>query len=141
MSNAIWHSRLGHPSISLLKSLISKYKLSLSGNAAYDFCSSCPLGKSHRLPFALSSSMVFVSLELIHSDVWTSPTYSINGFKYYVIFVDDYSRYTWIYPLKLKSNVFQTFVTFKNFVENMLGTKIKSFRSDGGGEYVNTSFK
>ncbi|KAM2815129.1 hypothetical protein PS2_041868 [Malus domestica] len=56
VSDAIWHSRLGHPAISVLRSLISQNKLPLTGNATYDFCSSCPLGKSYKLPFNLSSS-------------------------------------------------------------------------------------
>ena len=74
-------------------------------------------------------------LELIHTDVWTSPILSISGCKYYVVFVDDYSRYTWIYPLYNKSDVFQSFVKFKLLVENQFSSIIKQLQSDGRGEY------
>ena len=141
VSGSIWHSRLGHPSSSIFKFLVARNKLPISGKVTSAVCHSCPLGKSHKLPFSLSTSLSSFPLELIHSDVWTSPSHSINGFKYYVIFIDDFSRYSWIYPLKLKSEVFATFVTFKKLVENMFSTIIKSFQTDGGGEYINNTFK
>lgn len=139
--NTIWHSRLGHPSSHVLKFLVNKNKLPISGTVTNEFCHSCPMGKSHKLPFNLSSSVSSFWLELSHSDVWTSPTYSMNGFKYYVVFIDDYSRYSWLFPLKLKYDVFAKFLDFKKLVENMFSTTIKSFQSDGGGEIVNNNFK
>ena len=66
---------------------------------------------------------------------------SINVFKYYVLFIDHYTRFTWIYLLKSKSEVFTKFVQFKPMIENQFSTKIKVFRSDGGGEYTSTEFK
>jgi hypothetical protein len=80
-------------------------------------------------------------LELIHSDIWTSPIQSISGCKYHVVFIDDFFRYTWIYPLYQKSEVFDTFVKFKLLVENQFSTKIKQFQSDGGGEYTSVHFQ
>lgn len=130
VSDAIWHSRLGDPAFSVLRSLVSQNKLPLTGKATYDFCSSCPLGKSRKLPFNLSSSMSSFPLELIHSDVWISPSYLINGYKYYVVFVEDFSRYAWLY--KLKSDIFQTFVNFKKLAESIFNTKVKFFQSNGG---------
>ncbi|KAM1900185.1 hypothetical protein ACFX14_029161 [Malus domestica] len=141
VSNSIWHSRLGHPSFHVLQSLISSNKLPINGVVTRAFCQSCPLGKSHKLPFRLSNSKSSFPLQLVHSDVWTSPTVSINGFKYYVVFIDDFSRYSWLYPLKFKSDVFSTFVAFKKLVENMFNTTIKSFQTDGGGEYLSNNFK
>jgi hypothetical protein len=58
---------------------------------------------------------------------------SISGFKYYVVFIDDWSRFTWIYPLHRKSEVFENFIKFKLLVENQFSTKIKQIQSDGGG--------
>ena len=66
---------------------------------------------------------------------------SNSGFRYYVIFIDDYSRYTWLYPLKLKSDVFSTFIKFKTEMENKFQRKIQTFQTDGGGEYINNNFK
>ncbi|TQE05315.1 hypothetical protein C1H46_009090 [Malus baccata] len=120
VSDALWHSRLGHVSFSILQHLVSANKLPIKGSISSKFCQFCPLGKSHKLPFSLSSSMASSPLELIHCDVWMSPSLSISGYKYYVIFVDDYSRYTWLYPLRLKSDVFSTFVTFNHIVETGL---------------------
>ena len=56
--------------------------------------------------------------------------------KYYVIFVDDYTRFTWLFFLKHKSEVFTVFLHFKVFVENQFKSKIKILRTDGGGEYM-----
>lgn len=109
MSVAVWHSRLGHPSISILKFLVARNNLPIHGHMTSSLCHSCLLGKSHKLPFQLSSSISKLPLNLIHLDVWTSPSYSIDGFKYYVVFIDDYSRYSWIYPLKLKLEVFKIY--------------------------------
>ncbi|GJY38851.1 retrovirus-related pol polyprotein from transposon TNT 1-94 [Tanacetum coccineum] len=60
---------------------------------------------------------------------------------YFVTFTDDYSRYGYIYFLKHKHEVFETFKVFKNKVENQLGKTIKALRSDRGGEYISQEFK
>lgn len=65
----------------------------------------------------------------------------VHGFKYYVVFVDNFSRYSWLFPLKLKSNFVDVIIAFQKQVENQFGKKIKTFQSDGGGEFVNTRFK
>ena len=91
--------------------------------------------KSHKLPFSNSSLVSHSPLEIIFSNVWTSPIYSVDGFKYYVIFVDHFSKYIWFYPLKQKSNVCDIFVRFKGLVENYFKAKIVTLYSDQGGEY------
>lgn len=55
--------------------------------------------------------------DLVHSDVWQSPVLSVSGFKYYVLFTDDYARYTWIYPVRRKSEVLTLFRTFLAFIK------------------------
>lgn len=69
-----------------------------------------------------------------------SPVVSSQGFKYYVIFVDSFSRFTWFYPLKCKSEFFSVFVRFQNMAENQFQHKIKQFQSDGCGEFINNLF-
>lgn len=59
----------------------------------------------------------------------------------YATFIDDFSRYTWVYLLKTKDEVFDIFFKFKSAMENQLNTKIKCLRSDNGGEYTSTKFK
>jgi IS30 family transposase len=74
-------------------------------------------------------------LELIYSDVWGHALKSVNGKQYYVSFIDDYSKLSWIYPLKFKSEVFQKFVEFQNLVEHLFDQKIIMVQRDRGGEY------
>jgi hypothetical protein len=59
---------------------------------------------------------------------------SITCARYFLLFVDDYSRKMWVYFLKLKSNVFNEFQKFKALVEKELGCHIASLNSDNGGE-------
>lgn len=68
--------------------------------------------------------------------MWSLPTLSVDHYKYYLILVDNFTRYTWIFPLKLKSQVKETFIAFKALVENRLNTKIGTLYSDNGGEFV-----
>ncbi|XP_021828324.1 uncharacterized protein LOC110768779 isoform X2 [Prunus avium] len=107
VDSSVWHSHLGHPASPTLQFLISHNKLPLSGTKVLCnyVCHSCPLGKSVKLPFSSSMSVSTSPLELIHSDVWSSSNKSISGFSYYVLFVDDFSRYSWIFPMKLKYEV------------------------------------
>lgn len=91
----------------------------------FEFCEACQFGKGHKLPFKNSVSCAVEPLDLVHSDVWDpAPISSVSGFKYYVHFLDDCSRFTWIYPLKYKSEVLQAFIQFKNLVENQFNKRI-----------------
>ena len=95
------------------------------------FCSAYQYGKSHVLPFPSSITKIVASLELIHSDIWrSSPVNSIVGYRCYIHFLHDYTRYTWIYPLKFKSEAFSVFKQFK-----FLNTSIKCVQTDWDGEY------
>ena len=96
----------------------------------------------HQLPFDKSDFKASKPLELIHSDVWgPAPTTSINYFQYYVLFVDDYSKFTWFFLLKFKSDVFEVLKYFKATVENQLDSKIKILRTNRGVEFTSNVFK
>ena len=134
----IWHSQLGHPSIASTSLVISQFKLPVLGSNTIPFCTSCQYGKLHKLHFSLSNSISHAPLDLIHLDVWgPAPEFSFNGCSYFVHFVDDFSRFTWIYPLKKKSDVLDTFINFLHLVENLFSRKIKMLQTDWGGEYRN----
>ena len=92
--------------------------------------------KSHRLPYSKSSHQTNKALEIIHSDLW-GPSLVISHVvnRYYVMFIDDFTRYTWLYPLKLKSDVFQDFIDFQHRIERQFNQKIVNFQSDWGGEF------
>ncbi|KAM1079012.1 hypothetical protein ACFX2B_013622 [Malus domestica] len=140
-SNTMWHQRLGHPSVKILHKLAANSCISISNSRNKAFCSDCALGKCSRLPFVSTSCTTSKPLELVHTDVWgPAPVSSLNGSRYYVLFVDDYTKYTWFFPLKYKSDVFSVFVQFKTLVENFLCTKLIALRSDAGGEFMSTSF-
>lgn len=80
------------------------------------FCEACQFGKMHLLPLEISLSHAKEPLELVHTDVWgPAPINSTSGFKYYVLFIDDFSRFTWLYPLKQKSETVQAFIQFKKY--------------------------
>jgi len=134
-SEEVWHRRLGHPNARVLQHLKNKGTIDVSKSSIIP-CSSCPISKSTKLPFVCSASRSFGVLDKIHCDLWgPSPIPSVQGFNYYVIFVDDCSRFTWLYPLKKKSDFFSCFQKFHVLVENQLDKKIKVFQSDGGGEF------
>ena len=81
-------------------------------------------------------------LELVHSDVYgPMSTQARGGYEYFITFIDDYSRFGYVYLMKQKSKTFEKFNEFKAEVENQLGKRIKAIRSDRGGEYLLGDFK
>ncbi|CAL9018208.1 unnamed protein product, partial [Prunus brigantina] len=80
-------------------------------------------------------------LELIHTDVCgPMQNESIGGNRYFITFIDDYSRMCWVYFLRNKSSVISVFKKFKAFVELQSGFNLKKLRSDRGGEYTSHEF-
>ncbi len=131
-----WHSHLGHPAFQVVSQIISRFKLPVVSNKVDNSCSACFSSKSKQLSFSLSSTQINAPLELIYSDVWgPSPICSRNGFKYYVSFVDAFSRYTWLYPMTHKNDAFSIFLKFQKYVERFFDLKIKLVQTDWGGEY------
>ena len=105
-------------------------------------CKGCAKGKNTKNPFPKSEIKTKGTLELIHSDVCgPMSSTSLSGLEYYITFIDDYSRKTWIYFLKAKSEVFEKFKEFKALIENLSDKRIKTLRSDNGGEYTSKEFE
>ncbi|KAL4564305.1 hypothetical protein LXL04_028365 [Taraxacum kok-saghyz] len=127
------HHQLGHPHLRVLQNLASTVP---AITFLKDSCNSCCINKSHKLPFHITSLTSHAPLYLIFSYVWSSPVESFDGFKYYIIFVDHFTKYTWLYPLKRKSDSLNTFIKFLSLVENFFQTKIKQLFLDNGGEYL-----
>jgi len=137
-SLASWHKRLGHPGFQTVHSVISKFQYPFNSNKVSIPCKICPQAKGHQLPFSFSTSSICKPLELVYSDVWgPSPTLSINGNRFYVSFIDAYSRYTWVFPIQAKFDVMPTFLQFQTMAERLLNSKIISVQSDWSGEYRN----
>jgi transposase InsO family protein len=77
----------------------------------------------------------------VHTYVWgPAQVSSLGGSNYYVTFIDDATRKTWVYFIRQKSDVFDTFKKWKDLVENETGKKLKCLRSDNGGEYFSKDF-
>jgi hypothetical protein len=139
-----WHSRLGHPAFRIVRQVLSSYHLPISKNKTLPVCHACQLDKSHRFPFSFSSSRSSFPLELIFTDVWgPAPKLSYNGNRYYVCFVDDFSKFIWLFLITSKSDVYNIFLRFQLFVERQFDRKIKCVQSNWGGEFrkLNTFFQ
>ena len=132
----LWHRKLGHPTLSTVKQVLLNCNLKFSMNENDHFCSTYQLGKSHKLSFLNSLTIYNSPLHLIESDLWGAASVtSRNRFRYYISFVHVYSKYTWIYFLKSKYEVTQTFLHFKVQVELLLNRKIKILQIDWSGEF------
>jgi hypothetical protein len=79
-------------------------------------------------------------LELIFSDAWGPAPKSVGRYKYYIIFMDDYSKITWIYLVKFKSEVIQKFQEFQSLVERMFNRKNIVVQSGWSGEYKKLNY-
>ena len=100
-------------------------------------CEACELGKHHRASFNLSLNKSTIPFQLIHTNVWgPSHISSLNGYKWFVTFTDDFSRTTWVYLMKAKSDVYSIFKTFHKMICTQFSTTIKLVRFDQGGEYI-----
>ena len=89
-----------------------------------DQCDVCHLSKSSRLPFSSSLSRSSNPFEIVHSDIWGPVLESYDGFKYFVTFVDDFTRITWLYLLKFKSKVLYVFKDFHKLVNTQFSSHI-----------------
>lgn len=138
----LWHRRLGHLNRKGL-SLLRKMSTGMSKNFINEkICEDCIIGKQQREPFNVSKKQSKDILELIHTDLCgPMEQTSIGGSKYFLTFIDDFSRYLHVYILDSKDQVTETFIDFKNMIEKQTGKKIKKIRSDNGKEYLNEKLK
>ena len=143
----LWHLRLGHLGSDNLKKLLSKQMVSgIQMKGDFDnlnsVCEGCMKGRQTREPFPSSEHRGRHLLELVHSDVCgpINPK-SLGGHRYYLTFVDDFSRKSWVYLMKEKKEVFKFFKIWKAMVENQSEKRIKRFRTDRGGEYLSNEYK
>jgi hypothetical protein len=137
----LWHCRLGHIGKDALERAICNKLangLCIDSDAPLPLhCEPCIVGKHHRDPSpAKALHRATRILEHIHSDVHMVPVPTVSGFRYWVTFIDDWSRYGWIWLLKKKSNVFEAFKAFKAYVELWYNAKIGCLHNDKGGKYI-----
>lgn len=142
--NWLWHLRFGHLNFGGLNLLSRKGMargLPLTEKSD-NLCEGCILGKQHRESFPSRKSIRAKSpLEIVHSDLCgPMQTPSLACSQYFLTFINDFTRKTWVYFLKNKSEVFEKFINFKELVEYQSGLHIKVLRIDRGGEYISEEF-
>lgn len=141
----LWHLRYGHLSFGGLKTLQQKNMVAglPKFESPSEICEECVVSKQHRDPFPKGkSSRATKALELVHSDLCGPIKPMSNGGKrYFISFIDDFSRRTWVYFLQHKSEAFTAFQRFKALVEKEAGMQIKILRTDRGGEYKSQEFE
>ena len=113
----------------LISSSVVSFLRSFRFNLVSKFdCTSCHFGKQTKLPFNNSDSFSFAPFDLIHSNIWgPAPIPTEGGFRYFVIFVDDFSRYTWIYLFHYKSELVSIYQTFHKMIETQFNHTVKVF--------------
>ena len=127
---------MGHLALRIVRLVLARFSLPFSLNNIVRPCSACFSSKSKQLLFSSSCTQINFPLELIYTDVWDpSPICSKSGSKYYVSFLDAYSRYTWLYPMTNKSDVLSIFIKWQKYVEQYFNKKIKMVQFDWGVEY------
>ncbi|CAA0841620.1 Uncharacterized mitochondrial protein AtMg00300, partial [Striga hermonthica] len=127
----LWHLRLGHVNLWNIQRLVGNGFLDSLQVEPFPVCESCLEGKMTSRPFKAKGNRSNDVLELIHSDLCGSMSIQARGgFEYFVTFIDDYSRYGYIYLMGRKSECFDKFKEFKAEAENLQGKSIKSLRSD-----------
>lgn len=140
----LWHTRLGHVNFQALN-LMSRNSM-VEGVPKViqpkDLCPGCMMSKQSRKSFpAQSRFRASHALELIHGDLCGPITPETSGGnRYFLLLVDDYSRAMWAYLLKTKDEAFEAFKKFRMQVEKGTELKIKSFRTDRGGEFCSQQF-
>ena len=106
----LWHAHLGHPNYHTVASLSRLGYISYSNklvNIDFEICVGCRLVKSHRLPFSLNDEHCTIPFDRLHCDLWgLSLVLSFTGYRYYAVFIDDCTRFSWIFPLKQKYDFF-----------------------------------
>lgn len=131
----LWHMRLGHPSPSRLK---LAYSLLPTNNISCEnYCTVCPMAKQTRLPFPLSSISTKASFDLLHCDIWgPHKTQTHLGARFFLTIVDDFTRCTWVFLMKHKSETQHILKSFINFAHTQFHVHVKAVRVDNGSEFL-----
>jgi hypothetical protein len=137
----LWHCRLGHIGAKRMKKLYSDGLLESLDFESFDTCEPCLMGKMIRTPFSRIMERATDLLEIIHTEVCRPMSIlTRGGYRYFLTFTDDLSRYGYVFLMKHKSETFEKFKEFQNKVENHRNWKIKFLRSDLGGQYLSYDF-
>ncbi|KAJ9560132.1 hypothetical protein OSB04_005292 [Centaurea solstitialis] len=140
----LWHARLGHINFRVIESMVQKGLVQGVPCIKHpaQVCEGCLVAKQTRKPIPKEAQWrASRPLELVHADICgpISPQ-TIGGNRYFLLIVDDYCRYMWVYPIKTKDEAFPMFKRFKAKVEKEGLYKVKTLRTDRGGEFTSQKF-
>ncbi|KAK8931024.1 hypothetical protein KSP39_PZI016079 [Platanthera zijinensis] len=130
------HYRHGHPSMQVMRRLYPEF-----GNVSHLSCESCLFAKLHRVSYVPRVDVrASAPFDLLHSDVWgPCPVPTLLGHRYYVTFIDDFSRMTWVYLMKNRSELLSIFQHLWNEIFTQFSVRLKCLRTDNGREYMSQS--
>jgi transposase InsO family protein len=142
----IWHQRLGHLNERQLKEMTNYNMVKgmrVPKSLSLSFCEKCAEEKITKRPFKTVGEIRSERrMQRVHSDVCGHmPTESIGGIRYFIIFIDDYTRYCKVYFMKNKSEAFDKFKEFELYTTNEYDNSLGTLRSDNGGEYLSQEFE
>ena len=136
ISMQLLHNRLSHPNKHAMQIILKTQPSHVVNTHSLSFCDACQYGKLHQFHFPVTEIKTRAPLELIHADLWGLASMpSKDGYKYYISFVDNFTRYCWIFPLTLKSEALDTFKHYKLLVEKQFSLSIKTIQSDMESEF------
>ena len=115
---------MGHPSFGVMKKLMSSLFLGIKESSLH--CETCVFAKSHKSSYSPSFSSSSTPFELIHSDVW-GLSKNLTGMTYFVLFIDDFTRLTWVVLLKKRDVVFSAFTAFHSLIRTQYDACVKIF--------------
>jgi hypothetical protein len=130
---------IGHPGLDALSKLLSSSAITCPRGRDDSLCHAYQLGRHVWLPFSSSPTRVIQPFDLVHYNLWTSPVPSVSGYKYYLVILDDYTHYSWTFPLRPKSDTFPTLSRFFIFVFTQFGRTIRSVQCDNECVFDNSS--
>ena len=137
-----WHFCMAHASKEVMSHMETHLKgVQIKGTSHLKVCKGCEMGKHVSKSYPSSDKRTTIILHLIHADWIELPVQSYHGYKFIINFLDDYSSYAYSELLKTKDTAFVAFKKFKAITEKKTGKKIKEFRIDRGGEFLNGEFK
>jgi len=135
VSSIDWHCRLGHAPLPVLQKALPDVSFPSFK------CDSCIYGKQPRSSFPAHCTRSIAPFDLVHSDVWGPfKITSISGFRYFITFIDDYSRTTWLYLLRDRTELPRVFRNFILETQTQFSTTIKTLRTDNAREYTSHEF-
>ncbi|CAI5508688.1 unnamed protein product, partial [Closterium sp. Naga37s-1] len=139
----LWHHRLGHPSIPRLRTMASHRLVSSLPRVLPSLppspappCTPCIAGRLRAAPHSSSLRPATAPFQTLHLDVWgPAPTQGPERERYFLVVVDDFSRYTTVFPLAKKSEVTSTLIRWLLATEGTRGRRVSCLHSDRGGEF------